>query len=73
MTKREWKWWSLFCRMFSNDVIRICFQAGRTAMHLACSAGHANVVASLILSGADVNKPDGVRHFNIILLVLLVL
>jgi ankyrin repeat protein len=29
-------------------------------MHLACSAGHANVVASLLLSGADVNRPDGV-------------
>ncbi|CAB3360479.1 Hypothetical predicted protein [Cloeon dipterum] len=34
-------------------------EAGRSAMHLACSAGHANVVASLLLSGADVNRPDG--------------
>lgn len=52
----------------ASPFVFFSFQAGRTAMHLACSAGHANVVASLLLSGADVNRPDGVsaqplRHF----------
>ena len=35
-------------------------QNGRNALHLASSAGHADVVAALILAGCEVNVSDSV-------------
>lgn len=37
-------------------------QHGRHALHLAASAGHADVVAALLLAGADVNVTDAVSR-----------
>ena len=36
------------------------FQAGRTALMLACKGGHISVVQYLEAQGADVNVKDGV-------------
>jgi len=41
-------------------------QNGRNALHLASSAGHADVVAALILAGCDVNVSDSVSTFLVI-------
>ena len=39
-----------------------CTQGGRTPLHLACSGGHWEIAVMLLVSGADKDARDEVRH-----------
>lgn len=46
----------------SNNVVLFFFwQDGRTALHLAASAGHTEVTSALILAGAPIGALDSVN------------
>jgi ankyrin repeat protein len=55
----------MYCdaRATKHKPITNLLQNGRNALHLASSAGHADVVAALILAGCDVNVSDSVSIF----------
>ena len=54
--------------IFSTTLVLILlfllFQDGKTALHLASSAGHSDTVAALILNGADVAAQDHVSKIQ---------
>jgi len=41
----------------------LLFQNGKTALHVAATAGHKETVAALTLNGADVSAQDHVSFF----------
>jgi len=52
-----------FLELWQCETTANLLQNGRNALHLASSAGHADVVAALILAGCDVNVSDSVSTF----------